>query len=67
MSKASFKNMVEKACRKKDEEDMKLGMVGVTTMEGLINSDCKLKEYMIGKSLHNAGTSSVLGLSWWSG
>ena len=52
MSKMSFRNTVEKACRKKDEEDMKEGMVGMTKMEGLTNQDCRLKEYMKGKSLH---------------
>ena len=31
---------------------MKEGMVGMTKMEGLINQDCKMKEYMKGKSLH---------------
>ena len=44
MSKMSFKNTVAKACRKKDEEDMKEGMVGMTKMEGLTNQDYKLKE-----------------------
>ena len=52
MSKMSFKNTPEKACRQKDEEDMKEGMVGMTKMEGLTNQDCRLKEYMKGKSLH---------------
>jgi hypothetical protein len=52
-SKTSYKNLVEKACQKKDEEDMRLGMVGMTKMEGLVNSDCKMKEYMRIKSLHD--------------
>ena len=52
MSKMISKNTVEKACRKKDEEDMKEGVVSRTKMEGLTNQDCKLKEDMKGKSLH---------------
>ena len=45
-----------KACRKEEEDDMKVGMVGKTKMLGLINSDCKLKEYMKGNHYIMSGT-----------
>ena len=61
MSKMSFKNTVVKACRKKDEEDMKEGMVGKTKMEGLTNQDCKLKEYLKGKALHDVRDTFRVG------
>ena len=46
MSKTAYKNVVGNACREKDEVGMKAGMVGMTKLEGLVNSDCGLKDYM---------------------
>ena len=51
MSKLFYKNLVEKACVQKDEQDMKAGMVGKTKLESLLKDDCKTKEYMGLKSL----------------
>ena len=46
MSKPVYKTVVDSACREKDKMDMKSGMVGMTKLEGLVNSDCNLKDYM---------------------
>ena len=53
MSKLFYKNLVEKACVQKDEQDMKAGMVGKTKLENLLKDDCKTKDYMGLKSLHH--------------
>ena len=52
LSKMSYRKLVGNACRKKDEKEMKEGMVGMTKMEGLVEEDCNMKEYMKSKSLH---------------
>ena len=53
MSKLFYKNLVEKACVQKDEQDMKAGMVGKTKLENLLKDDCKTKDKMGLKSLHD--------------
>ena len=51
MSKKRVKDLVDKACNLKDEQDMKAGMEGMTKLELLRLEDCKLKSYMRQKSL----------------
>ena len=51
MSKLSYKKLVERAFREKDEQDLTAVMVGKTKLENLLKDDCKAKNYLECKSL----------------
>ena len=51
MSKVAFRREAEKACRKKDEFEMKEEMDKLKKMERLKMENCEIKEYMRKESL----------------